>query len=131
MKDGYRTIVGERGLRLSGGQRQRLAIARAVLKNAPILILDEATSALDSLTEQQIQDSLQHLMQNRTALVIAHRLSTLHHMDRILVFERGKIIEEGKHHELLAKEGRYAQLWHMQAGDSPAKLPYFVQEIVQ
>jgi ATP-binding cassette, subfamily B, bacterial len=126
MKEGYQTIVGERGMRLSGGQRQRLAIARAVLKNAPILILDEATSALDSITEQQIQNSLQHLMQNRTTLVIAHRLSTLHHMDKIVVFERGKIIEEGKHHELLGKEGRYAQLWHMQAGDSPAKLPYLV-----
>ena len=113
-------------MRLSGGQRQRLAIARAILKTAPILILDEATSDLDSITERQIQDSIHHQMQNRTALVIAHRLATLHHMDRIVVFEQGRIIEEGKHHELLGKEGRYAQLWHMQAGSSPVKLPYFV-----
>jgi ATP-binding cassette subfamily B protein len=126
MKEGYQTIVGERGMRLSGGQRQRIAIARAILKNAPILILDEATSALDSFTEQQIQESLQYLMQNRTTLVIAHRLSTLHHMDRILVFEQGKIIEEGTHQELINKEGRYAQLWRMQSGEAPVKLPYLV-----
>ncbi len=126
MKEGYQTIVGERGVRLSGGQRQRLAIARAILKNAPILILDEATSALDSFTEQQIQESLLHLMENRTTLVIAHRLSTLYHMDRILVFEQGKVIEEGTHAELLDKNGRYAQLWRMQAGEAPAKLPYLV-----
>ncbi|HUD02188.1 MAG TPA: ABC transporter ATP-binding protein [Rhabdochlamydiaceae bacterium] len=126
MKEGYQTIVGERGMRLSGGQRQRLAIARAVLKNAPILILDEATSALDSFTEQKIQESLRYLMQDRTTLVIAHRLSTLHHMDRILVFEQGKIIEEGTHQELVDKEGRYAQLWRMQSGETPVKLPYFV-----
>jgi len=116
MKDGYQTIVGERGMRLSGGQRQRIAIARAVLKNAPILILDEATSALDSFTEQQIQESLRNLMQERTTLVIAHRLSTLSNMDRILVFEQGKIIEEGTHSQLVAKEGRYAQLFRMQSG---------------
>jgi len=126
MKEGYQTIVGERGMRLSGGQRQRLAIARAVLKNAPILILDEATSALDSYTEVQIQESLRLLMQKRTALVIAHRLSTLKNMDRILVFEQGKIIEEGTHQQLLEKEGRYAQLWRMQSGEAPAKLPYLV-----
>ena len=126
MKDGYQTIVGERGMRLSGGQRQRIAIARAILKNAPILILDEATSALDSYTEQQIQESLYTLMQNRTALVIAHRLSTLNNMDRILVFEQGKIIEEGTHQDLLNKEGKYAQLWRMQSGQTPVKLPYLV-----
>jgi len=126
MKDGYQTIVGERGVRLSGGQRQRIAIARAVLKNAPILILDEATSALDSYTEQQIQESLSSLMQNRTALVIAHRLSTLHNMDRILVFEHGRVIEEGSHDQLLDKNGRYAQLWRLQAGQAPAKHPYLV-----
>ncbi len=126
MKDGYQTIVGERGMRLSGGQRQRIAIARAILKNAPILILDEATSALDSYTEQQIQESLSALMQNRTALVIAHRLSTLNQMDRILVFDQGKVIEEGTHQQLLEKEGRYAQLWRMQTGISSAKLPYLV-----
>ena len=88
-------LVGERGIKLSGGQRQRIAIARAILKNAPILILDEATSSLDSVTEKLIQDSLQHLMQDRTTIVIAHRLSTLADMDRILVFHKGQIIEEG------------------------------------
>lgn len=126
MKDGYQTLVGERGMKLSGGQRQRLAIARAILKNAPILILDEATSALDSLTEQQIQESLHHLMQNRTTLAIAHRLSTLHHMDRICFFEQGRVIEEGPHQELLEKNGRYAQLWHMQTLEVPAKMPSLV-----
>jgi len=126
MKDGYQTIVGERGMRLSGGQRQRIAIARAILKNAPILVLDEATSALDSYTEQQIQESLSTLMQNSTTLVIAHRLSTLHHMDRILVFDQGKVVEEGTHETLLEKEGRYAQLWRMQSGQAPSKLPYLV-----
>jgi len=126
MKEGYQTMVGERGMRLSGGQRQRLAIARAILKNAPILILDEATSALDSFTEQQIQESLLDLMQNRTALVIAHRLSTLNNMDRILVFEQGKLIEEGKHRDLIEKNGRYAQLWHMQTGEAAAKVPHLV-----
>ncbi len=115
MKDGYQTLVGERGIKLSGGQRQRIAIARAILKDAPILILDEATSALDSFTEQQIQESLDFLMQGRTTLVIAHRLSTLHHMDRILVFEHGKIIEEGTHQQLLERSGRYAQFWNMQS----------------
>jgi ATP-binding cassette subfamily B protein len=119
MNDGYQTIVGERGMRLSGGQRQRIAIARAILKNAPILILDEATSALDSYTEQQIQESLRGLMQDRTSLVIAHRLSTLQHMDRILVFEQGKVIEEGTQAELLEKEGRYAQLFRMQSAAPP------------
>lgn len=118
MKEGYQTIVGERGLKLSGGQRQRLSIARAILKNAPILILDEATSALDSFTEQQIQQSLESLMQNRTALAIAHRLSTLRQMDRILVFEKGKILEEGTHEQLLSLNGRYAQLWHLQTSDT-------------
>lgn len=126
MKEGYQTMVGERGMRLSGGQRQRLAVARAILKNAPILILDEATSALDSLTEQHIRESLLHLMRNRTTLVIAHRLSTLHGMDRILVFEQGKVIEEGAHQELIEKNGRYAQLWSMQSGEASVKLPYLV-----
>jgi ATP-binding cassette, subfamily B, bacterial len=114
MKEGYQTIVGERGLKLSGGQRQRLSIARAILKNAPILILDEATSALDSLTEQQIQSSLDALMQGRTTLVIAHRLSTLSQMNRILVFEKGSIIEEGTHEALLSRGGRYSHFWNMQ-----------------
>jgi ATP-binding cassette, subfamily B, bacterial len=113
---GYDTLVGERGIKLSGGQRQRIAIARAILKNAPILILDEATSSLDSVTENYIQMSLMNLMENRTTLVIAHRLSTLFHMDRILVFSEGRVIEDGTHAELLAAEGHYAQLWNMQAG---------------
>lgn len=112
----YHTLAGERGVKLSGGQRQRIAIARAILKNAPILILDEATSALDSVTERHIQNSLSQLMEGRTTLVIAHRLSTLSGMDRILVFKEGKIVEDGTHLELLEAEGHYAQLWNMQAG---------------
>lgn len=116
LPQGYSTFVGERGIKLSGGQRQRIAIARAILKNAPILILDEATSALDSMTEKLIQESLGSLMEGRTTIVIAHRLSTLSHMDRILVFKDGKIIEEGSHDELIAQEGHYASLWQMQAG---------------
>ncbi|MGE4574746.1 ABC transporter ATP-binding protein [Parachlamydia sp.] len=112
----YNTLVGERGIKLSGGQRQRIAIARALLKNAPILILDEATSSLDSVTEHYIQESLLLLMQKRTTIVIAHRLSTLFHMDRILVFSHGKIIEQGTHIELLKLNGQYATLWNMQAG---------------
>ncbi|MDX1902069.1 MAG: ABC transporter ATP-binding protein [Gammaproteobacteria bacterium] len=110
----YQSLVGERGLKLSGGQRQRIAIARAVLKNAPILMLDEATSALDSVTERLIQDSLHHLMQGRTAIVVAHRLSTLADMDRILVFHKGKVIEEGTHEQLLELGGYFATLWNMQ-----------------
>jgi ATP-binding cassette, subfamily B, bacterial len=116
LKDGYQSLVGERGIKLSGGQRQRIAIARALLKNAPILILDEATSSLDSLTEQLIQESLRLLMQGRTTIVIAHRLSTLSSMDRILVFDHGRIIEEGSHEELIKQQGHYARMWHMQAG---------------
>ena len=113
---GYDSLVGERGIKLSGGQRQRIAIARAILKNAPILILDEATSSLDSVTEKYIQQSLDNLMQDRTTIVIAHRLSTLAHLDRILVFKEGEIIEDGNHQELLEKQGHYALLWKMQAG---------------
>ncbi len=113
---GYATLVGERGTKLSGGERQRIAIARAMLTSAPILILDEATSALDSVTERYIQDSLEKLMQNRTTLVIAHRLSTLAKMDRILVFDQGKVVEEGSHEQLISKAGHYARMWHMQAG---------------
>ena len=116
LTEGYNSLVGERGIKLSGGQRQRIAIARAILKNAPILILDEATSALDSLTEKLIQDGLHQLMQNRTTIVIAHRLSTLSEMDRILVFEQGQIIEDGTHEELLKVAGHYSRMWEMQAG---------------
>jgi ATP-binding cassette, subfamily B, bacterial len=114
--EGYNSVVGERGTKLSGGERQRIAIARAMLLKAPILILDEATSALDSVTEKYIQDSLEKLMANRTTLVVAHRLSTLSKMDRILVFDQGKIIEQGSHLELLNKKGHYAHMWQMQAG---------------
>jgi ATP-binding cassette subfamily B protein len=115
-EDGYDSLVGERGVKLSGGQRQRIALARAVLKDARILLLDEATSALDSVTERHIQDSLSYLMEDKTVMVIAHRLSTLAHLDRILVFDKGAIIEDGTHAELLAQEGHYARLWSMQAG---------------
>jgi ATP-binding cassette subfamily B protein len=114
--EGYDTLVGERGVKLSGGQRQRIAIARAILKNAPILILDEATSSLDSVTEHYIQTSLEDLMRGKTVLVIAHRLSTLLNMDRILVFDRGKIVEDGSHDELLARSGLYKKLWESQVG---------------
>lgn len=112
----YEAKVGERGTKLSGGEKQRIAIARAILADAPILILDEATSALDSVTERYIQDSLEKLMQNRTTIVIAHRLSTLSRMDRILVFDQGKIVEEGTHATLLNKGGLYARMWKMQVG---------------
>lgn len=113
---GYNTLVGERGIKLSGGQRQRIAIARAILKDSPILILDEATSSLDSVTEKTIQNALKILMQNRTSIVIAHRLSTLAGMDRILVFKEGQVIEDGTHEALIAAKGHYALLWNMQAG---------------
>ncbi len=112
---GYDTLVGERGIKLSGGQRQRIAIARAFLENAPILILDEATSSLDSVTEKYIQDSLHLAIQNRTTIIIAHRLSTLLEMDRVLVFKDGEIIEDGSHDNLLAANGHYAKMWAMQS----------------
>lgn len=113
----YDSLVGERGVKLSGGQRQRIAIARAILKNAPILVLDEATSQLDSITESLIQESLWGLMQGRTTIVIAHRLSTLLNMDRILVFDNGKIVEDGTHNALLTKkDGTYKALWDAQVG---------------
>jgi ATP-binding cassette, subfamily B, bacterial len=113
---GYESLVGERGVKLSGGQRQRVAIARVMLKNAPIVILDEATSQLDSITESTIRESLRILMQDKTAIVIAHRFSTLMYMDRILVFDQGKIIEDGSHKELLKKKGIYKSLWDVQIG---------------
>lgn len=113
---GYHTLVGERGVNLSGGLRQRVAIARAILKNAPILVLDEATSSLDSESEALIQDALWTLMASRTAIVIAHRLSTVRRMDQLVVLERGRIIEQGTHDVLLAHGGIYASLWARQSG---------------
>ena len=114
LPEGYQSVVGERGITLSGGQRQRIAIARAILKNAPILILDEATSALDSVTEKEIQDALKAVMKNKTVIVIAHRLSTIMAMDRILFFDNGQIIEDGTVDALQKKNGHFAKLLAMQ-----------------
>jgi ATP-binding cassette subfamily B protein len=117
LPQGYETYVGERGVKLSGGERQRVAIARAILKNAPILVLDEATSSLDSHSESLIQDALHKLIQGKTTIVIAHRLSTIREMDRIIVFDKGKIIEDGTHDDLANKDGGlYKKLWDLQAG---------------
>ncbi|MGR9053489.1 MAG: ABC transporter ATP-binding protein [Gammaproteobacteria bacterium] len=116
MAEGYDSLVGERGVKLSGGQRQRIAIARVMLKDAPILVLDEATSSLDSVTEKTIQENLARLMGKKTVIAIAHRLSTIAYLDRILVFDQGCIVEDGTHDDLLALKGHYYRLWHMQAG---------------
>jgi subfamily B ATP-binding cassette protein MsbA len=114
MPNGYDTVIGERGLRLSGGERQRISIARAILKNAPILILDEATSALDTESESLVQAALQNLMTGRTVFVIAHRLSTVRRADRILVLENGMITDEGTHERLMARTGTYRRLYDLQ-----------------
>jgi ABC-type multidrug transport system fused ATPase/permease subunit len=114
LPDGYDTVVGDRGMRLSGGQRQRVAIARAILKDPPILLLDEATSSLDNESERLVQEALDHLMQGRTTLIVAHRLSTIRAAHRIAVLDDGWLVELGTHDELLAGEGLYARLWKLQ-----------------
>ncbi|MFA5967076.1 MAG: ABC transporter ATP-binding protein [Patescibacteria group bacterium] len=116
LPNGYNTLVGERGIKLSGGQRQRIAIARAILKKAPILVLDEATSSLDSESEKYIQDGLKELMKGKTVIVIAHRLSTIRHLDRIVVLDKGKISQDGTHEQLMKEEGLYSALWNHQSG---------------
>ena len=120
LPEGYDTVVGERGQKLSGGQRQRLSIARAVLKDPPILILDEATSAVDNETEAAIQRSLATLARGRTTLVVAHRLSTIRHADRIYVLDAGRVAEVGDHDSLHAADGLYAALWRVQTGEAGA-----------
>jgi subfamily B ATP-binding cassette protein MsbA len=117
LDEGYDTTIGERGVKLSGGQRQRIAIARAILRNAPILVLDEATSALDSESEKLVQDALHNLMEHRTSFVIAHRLSTIKHAHRIIVLDKGKIVESGTHESLLASSGLYQKYYKMQIFD--------------
>lgn len=115
-RKGYAAHLGERGVKLSGGQRQRIALARAFLKDAPILVLDEATSALDSEVEAQVQAALRRVMEGKTVLAIAHRLSTIAEMDRIVVLDQGRLVEEGSHAELLARGGLYARYWDRQSG---------------
>ncbi|MCB0322982.1 MAG: ATP-binding cassette domain-containing protein, partial [Bdellovibrionales bacterium] len=117
LPNGYDTVVGERGQKLSGGQRQRISIARAVLKNPPLFVLDEATSSVDNETEAAIQRAMDRIAAQRTMIVIAHRLSTVRHADRIFVLEHGRIIEEGSHDSLIARNGAYASLWRVQTGE--------------
>jgi ATP-binding cassette subfamily B multidrug efflux pump len=131
-RTGYEAHVGERGVKLSGGQRQRIAIARVILKNAPILVLDEATSALDSEVELAIQDQLLGLMEGKTVIAIAHRLSTIARMDRLVVLDAGRIVEEGTHEALLRRGGHYAMLWrHQSGGFLPHDLPVDDTEVAE
>jgi subfamily B ATP-binding cassette protein MsbA len=127
LDQGYDTLIGEQGAKLSGGERQRLSIARALLKNAPILILDEATSSLDSDSEAEVQKALDRLMENRTVFVIAHRLSTIRNADRILVLSSGELVEEGNHDELMARQGEYRRLHELQFKNNGAE-PQKIQE---
>jgi subfamily B ATP-binding cassette protein MsbA len=123
MAHGYDTMVGERGLTLSGGQRQRIGIARAIIRNSPILILDEPTAALDTESEKLVMEALERLMAGRTVIIIAHRLSTIRDADKIVVLKGGFVAEQGTHDELVAKGGIYAELYHIQAGSEPMVNP--------
>jgi ATP-binding cassette subfamily B protein len=129
LPDGYDSMVGERGLKLSGGEKQRVAIARTILKRPRILLFDEATSALDSKTEKEIQKSLAEVSTDRTTIVIAHRLSTVVDADRIIVIDDGKIVESGRHAELLARDGRYAEMWRRQ--QETAEIQAHLQEALE
>ena len=124
LPNGYDTMIGENGVKLSGGQRQRIAIARAMLKNAPILLLDEATSSLDTKSERAVQEALSNLMQNRTTIVVAHRLSTIQSADLIHVIDEGRIAESGNHEELLQLNGAYAKLYEIQFSKTNHKIPF-------